>query len=159
MTIEKTRANRKAYRQSEHGKAVRKAYRQTERARASQKAYRQTDSQKAYARAYGQTEHQKAYRKAYRQAINGHLRQVFGHMKYRCNNPEARNYDCYGGRGIKVLFNSADEFVDYVTNVLQVDPRGLQIDRIDNDGNYEPGNIRFVTCTENNNNKSRDNYE
>ena len=41
----------------------------------------------------------------------------------------------------------------YVIDELRVDPRGLQIDRIDNDGHYEKGNIRFVTCVENNNNR------
>ncbi len=42
-----------------------------------------------------------------------------------------------------------DEFRDYVTGVLGVDPRGLQCDRIDNEGHYERGNIRFVTAKEN----------
>ena len=74
-------------------------------------------------------------------------------MRQRCNNPDQKAYKNYGGRGIKVCFGSADEFVDCVINELQIDPRGLQIDRIDNDGNYERGNIRFVTRRENNENK------
>ena len=82
----------------------------------------------------------------YRSTINGQLRNVFAGMERRCNNPKAGNYKWYGGRGIKVCFKSTNEFVDYVVNELCVDPRGLQIDRIDNNGNYEPGNIRFVTA-------------
>ncbi|KKK97114.1 hypothetical protein LCGC14_2656000 [marine sediment metagenome] len=89
----------------------------------------------------------------YRNKVIGYLRYTFSRMLYRCINPNYRGYKYYGGRGIKVCFTS-DEFVDYVMNVLRVDPRGLQIDRIDNNGNYEPGNIQFVTCKENNNNRS-----
>ncbi len=86
--------------------------------------------------------------------IRGHLQNVFSAMVYRCNNPKAHNYHRYGGRGIKVCFDSSEEFIDYVMNVLKVDPRGLQIDRINNEGDYEPGNIRFVTRKENINNRS-----
>ena len=52
-----------------------------------------------------------------------------------------------------VCFESLDDFRNYVIDVLKADPRGLQIDRINNGGNYEVGNIRFVTCLENNQNK------
>ncbi len=69
-------------------------------------------------------------------------------MKQRCNDSETSGYRYYGERGIKLLF-TPDQFVDYVINTLKVDPRGLTIDRIDNDGHYEPGNIRFVTHKEN----------
>ena len=74
-------------------------------------------------------------------------------MKERCSNPKRKAYERYGGRGIKCLFNSPDEFINYVINELQIDPRGLQIDRINNNGHYEPGNIRFVTSKINNNNR------
>lgn len=83
-------------------------------------------------------------KKARCSTVDGHLRHLFDSMKQRCNNPKVPNYKYYGGRGIKVLFECS-EFVDYVIFGLQVDPRELQIDRIDNDGHYEPGNIRFVT--------------
>lgn len=86
--------------------------------------------------------------KDYRCTINGHLRCIYQDIRQRCNNPKRNNYSRYGGRGIGLLFTS-DEFVDYVVNTLLVDPRGLQIDRIDNAGNYEAGNIRFVTAKEN----------
>ncbi|GAG94210.1 unnamed protein product, partial [marine sediment metagenome] len=90
-----------------------------------------------------------------RKTIAGHLRNIFGNILYRCGNIKCRAYKYYGGRGIQNKFKSSDEFVDYVINVLKVDPRGLQIDRIDNNGHYEKGNIRFVTCKENCNNKRR----
>ncbi len=89
----------------------------------------------------------------------GYLRRVFSQMKQRCQNPNDKAYSRYGGRGIKVLFSSADEFIDYVMNVLMVEPRGLTIDRVDNDGHYEKGNIRFVTLRENLRNRNISNYE
>ncbi len=93
------------------------------------------------------------YNKKFRNTIKGHLGQVYYALNYRCNNPKYSKYRDYGGRGIQNKFESLDDFRGYVANELKVDPRGLQIDRIDNDGHYEKGNIRFVTCTENNNNK------
>lgn len=43
--------------------------------------------------------------------------------------------------------------MNYVVDILKVDPRGFDIDRIDNNGHYEKGNIRFVTHKENCNNR------
>lgn len=107
----------------------------------------------AYQEKYQQTEKGKtACRRGaikYHRTIKGHSRCVFKDMVRRCTDPEKHNYNRYGGRGIKVFWKTADAFIDYVVNVLKIDPRGLQIDRIDNDGNYEPGNIRFVTNKEN----------
>ena len=60
-----------------------------------------------------------------------------------------KSYKNYGGRGIKVKFACFEDFFDYVVNELRADPRGLTIDRIDNDGDYERGNIRFVSQVEN----------
>ncbi len=92
-------------------------------------------------------------KKEYYGTIRGHLRRVFNHINQRCNNPAIHNYSRYGGRGITNNFKSSDEFIDYIVYDLKVDPRGLQIDRIDNDGHYEKGNIRFVTNKENSNNR------
>ena len=92
----------------------------------------------------------------YYKIFNRYLRRIYSGMKRRCNYPKMCNYHRYGGRGIKCLFKSADEFVDYVTGTLGIkymsQIEGLQIDRINNDGNYEPGNIRFVTPKVNSNN-------
>ena len=119
------------------------------------------EKRKRYAKKYRQAhkdkiaECYKEYGKRYRRTIAGCLRTKFNSMKHRCNSPKNKRYYDYGGRGIKCLFKSSDEFVDYVVNVLKVDPRGLEIDRKDNNGNYERGNIRFVTRSENCLNRGR----
>ena len=87
--------------------------------------------------------------------IWGYLGFIYIGMIRKCNNPDCKDYKYYGARGIKVCFKSLDDFRDYVMNVLQVDPRGLTIDRINNDGSYEKGNIRFVSQAENNRNKRK----
>lgn len=103
---------------------------------------------------YNKTEIGKAHlsgvNKRYRDTINGRLHRLFGGMKQRCSgtskNPRDKKYI---KNGIKCLFKSSDELIDYVINVLKVDPRGLDCDRIDNNGHYEKGNIRFITHREN----------
>jgi hypothetical protein len=70
-------------------------------------------------------------------------------MKARCHNKNATRCERYGGRGIKVC----DEWNDYVKfkewALANGWTKGLTIDRIDNDGNYEPGNCRFISRIEN----------
>lgn len=77
-------------------------------------------------------------------------------MLARCTNPAARSYRDYGGRGITVCPEwRADfwAFVAYVADNLGERPDGHTLDRIDNDGNYEPGNVRFATRSEQNRNR------
>ncbi len=109
-----------------------------------------------YERHKTQVEKQKAKN---RKTINGYLRCVYHSAKQRCNNPENRAYYRYGGRGIKMKFESLNVFRKYVIDILGYDSfdkiKGLQIDRTDNDGNYEKGNIRFVTAKVNSNNRRR----
>ena len=95
------------------------------------------------------------YDRQYRSTLQGYLRCLFLGMLKRCNNPKRPEYKNYGARGVKVKFACFKDFYDYVVNDLKVDPRGLTIDRINNDGHYEKGNIRFVTKAENNQNRKR----
>ena len=97
---------------------------------------------------YFRSEKRKLGKKQYRNTIGGKLGVVFSHIKERCNNPKYRAYHRYGGRGIQNKFKSAKEFKNYIINELQIDPRDLEIHRIDNNGNYEPGNIEFLTPSE-----------
>jgi anti-sigma28 factor (negative regulator of flagellin synthesis) len=72
--------------------------------------------------------------------------------RQRCNNPRDRNYSNYGGRGIKFYKPWDDDFRCYLRDTGEPPP-GMSIDRINNDGNYEPGNVRWTTCAEQNRNR------
>jgi len=95
--------------------------------------------------------------KRHQGTIKGYLRCVFSNFNQRCNNPKHISYKNYGGRGVQNKFKFCNEFRNYVIDVLGYDTiekiKGLQIDRINNNGHYEKGNIRFVTRSENNRNK------
>lgn len=84
---------------------------------------------------------------------------VWQGIRDRCNNPNNKQYKNYGGRGIRVCdewMNSSDSFIEWaIQNGYE---EGLQLDRIDNDGNYEPSNCRFVTQLENARNKQNTIY-
>ena len=81
---------------------------------------------------------------------NKKLYGVWCSMKARCNNPNTKSYKNYGGRGIKVCDewqNNFKSFYEWAINNGYKE--GLEIDRIDNNGNYEPNNCRFITKQEN----------
>lgn len=63
----------------------------------------------------------------------------------RCENPNSVGYRDYGGRGIRVCeeWRDAEKFIGWA--ILNGWRKGLTINRIDNDGNYEPGNCEFTT--------------
>lgn len=75
-------------------------------------------------------------------------------MKQRCNNPNNHEYNRYGGRGIKICKEWNEDFEKFGKWALSHGyKQGLQIDRINNNGNYEPSNCRFVTALENMHNR------
>ena len=110
---------------------------------------------KEYAASEKGAEVQRKSKRKYRDTIKGHLALIFNAICRRCTNSSCENFKYYGGRGIENKFASLNDFRYYVTEILGADPRGLQIDRIDNNGHYEKGNIRFVTAKENSNNRGR----
>jgi hypothetical protein len=73
-------------------------------------------------------------------------------MKARCSNSNYKNYKYWGGRGIKVCdrwFNSFENFIQDMGKK----PANTSLDRIDNNGNYEPNNCRWSTKTQQQNNR------
>lgn len=89
----------------------------------------------------------------YYKTLRGHLNRLWHRMLRRCNNPKHKQYKDWGGRGIKIKFACFEDFFYYIIKELKADPRGLTIDRINNNGHYEKGNIRFVSQADNNRNK------
>ena len=83
------------------------------------------------------------------------LRNILKGMKTRCYNKNRPEYKNYGARGITVCDewrNDLNKFRSWANSNGYADD--LTIDRINNDGNYEPSNCRWVTKSENNKNKS-----
>jgi hypothetical protein len=69
-------------------------------------------------------------------------------MKARCLNSWHPYYHWYGARGIKVDPKWRDSFAAFLADVGVKPSPDHTLDRIDNDGNYEPGNVRWATWAE-----------
>ncbi len=83
------------------------------------------------------------------------IRDIWRTLKRRCNNPKDKDYKRYGGRGVTICDQWANDFEIFynwcIDNKLT---KGLQIDRIDNNKGYCKDNCRVVTPKENSRNKS-----
>lgn len=68
-------------------------------------------------------------------------------MLERCENPEHHKYPRYGGRGIAVCeeWHDVRNFINYLETELGPRPAAHSLDRINNDGDYEPGNMRWAS--------------
>lgn len=80
------------------------------------------------------------------------LYQAYQGMLRRCYRPSHHKYPSYGGRGITVCQRWRDDFWAFVADVGER-PEGCSLDRVDNDGTYEPGNVRWATDVEQANNR------
>jgi hypothetical protein len=69
---------------------------------------------------------------------------AYKHAKARCENPDTKQYEDYGSRGIQFKFSSFEEFFEAVG----FKPKSKTLDRIDNDSHYESGNVRWATRQE-----------
>ena len=94
-------------------------------------------------------------------AVHGHARDdnrsptytAWCSMKHRCYNSRDASFQYYGGRGITVSERWQNSFSDFLSDVGPRPSPTYSIDRINNDGHYEPGNVRWATPKEQINNR------
>jgi hypothetical protein len=100
---------------------------------------------------------------AFRRYRHGHcafgkrsnIHDIWVNMKQRCLNPKSKPYKYYGARGIKVCDRWAGEdgFLHFLNDMGDRPSHRHTLDRIDNDGDYEPSNCRWATWDQQNANK------
>lgn len=77
------------------------------------------------------------------------LRRRFTAAKNRCTSPGDARWESYGGRGIEFRFESVDAAAQWMITNCGLPDRSMELDRINNDGHYEPGNLRWATRHQN----------
>ena len=80
------------------------------------------------------------------------VHQVYLTAKQRCTNPKSQRWDSHGARGIEFRFLSFEEFYEHIGKRPEGD---YSLERIDNDGHYEKGNVKWATRSEQQKNKRR----
>ena len=125
-------------------------------------SYASREKQREYHREYHRrwsAEHREYYRqlqKAWREAHPNWTR--WWQIKQRCFNSNNASYHNYGGRGITMLPEWAENFRAFdgwLNENLGSCPEGYTLDRIDNGGNYEPSNLRWATPSQQSRNSRR----
>lgn len=95
-----------------------------------------------------------------KRTIHGHCRRRHRSQEFktwvgmirRCSDPNLNGWHNYGGRGITVCTRWKDDFRNFLAD-MGPKPKGLTIERINNDGNYDPDSCQWATRKEQNNNK------
>lgn len=85
---------------------------------------------------------------------------VWCHAQYRCDNPNDPAYAYYGGRGIKFCqrWRGPNGFKNFIEDMGRRPGPGYTLERINNDGDYEPGNCKWATRKEQHGNTSRNRW-
>lgn len=85
----------------------------------------------------------------------GDLRHIYRMMIKRCHNKDHHAYSRYGGRGIRVCDRWLNSYEAFLSDVMPRPSLSHTLDRKDNEGDYEPSNVRWATRSEQQQNRHR----